>query len=74
MANNGDLEASIQQRYTELSKRLFDNLLLTFFQVVKMGLGRLSDLLKGAFQKVFKNQSTSKELIHYCEYIENNGQ
>lgn len=53
MANNGDSEASIHQKCMELSRRLFNNLFPVFFQVVQVGLGRLSDLLKGRISTGF---------------------
>lgn len=55
MANNRSLEAPIHQKYMRLSRRLFNNLFPVFFQVVKVGLGRLSDLLKGCISARFKN-------------------
>lgn len=46
VANNGNLEASIHWKYMELSRRLFNNLLPVFFQVVEVGQTRLSDWFK----------------------------
>lgn len=62
MANNEDSEASIHWKYTELSRRLFNNLLSVFSQVVEVGLERLSDWLKRILFRWFLKQSTFREL------------
>lgn len=46
MANNGNSEASIHRKYTESSRRLFNNLLPVSFQVVEVERARLSDWFK----------------------------
>lgn len=53
VANNEDSEASIHQKCMELTRRLFNNLLSVFFQVVKVGPKMLSDMLKGCISAGF---------------------
>ena len=58
--NSGHSEASIHQKSMELSRRLFHNLFPVFFQVVKVGLGGLSDLFKVTYLRFLETEGTSE--------------